>query len=67
MRIKEFRFCKKNLFLENLEEYLLFVNSSEEFMEKYDKVVQDCTLEFDGGLIHKYIYILVSLLFPDGI
>ena len=46
---------------------MLFVNSSEEFMEKYDKVVQDCTLEFDGGLIHKYIYILVSLLFPDRI
>ena len=29
-------------------------------MERYEKVKEDCFLDFDGSLIHKYIYILVN-------
>ena len=50
------------LLSENLEQYLLFVNSAENFMEKYEKVLDDCQIEFEGSSIHKYIHILVSCL-----
>ena len=35
--------------------------TSEEFLEKYEKVTQDCILEFDRSLIHKYISILGNI------
>ena len=40
---------------------MLHVNSSVEFTDMYEGVIEDCSLEFDGSLIHKYIYILVRI------
>ena len=45
--------------LENLEQYLLHVNSGVEVAEMFEKIMEDCTLEYGGSLIHKYIHILV--------
>ena len=47
--------------LENLEHYLLHVNTGVEFMEVFEKVVKDCSLEFEGSLIHKKIHLLVGI------
>ena len=40
---------------------MLHVNSGVEFMETFEGVVEDCTIEFDGNMTHKYINILVNL------
>ena len=42
--------------LENLEQYLLHVNSGVEVAEMFEKIMEDCTLEYGGSLIHKYIH-----------
>ena len=46
---------------ENLEHYILHVNSGVEFMEVFEKVVEDCSLEFGGSLTHKNIHLLVGV------
>ena len=42
-----------------MEHYLVFVNSDVDFAEKLEKVKDDCTLEFDGSVIHKHVHLLV--------
>ena len=49
------------LFLENLELYLVSMNTSVEFAEKLLKIREDCSLDFDGSKLHKYIHIIVRL------
>ena len=46
---------------ENLEHYILHVNSGVEFMEVFEKVVEDCSLEFGGSITHKNIHLLVGV------
>ena len=44
-----------------MEEYLLSMNTDVEYAEKVEKIRDDCTLEFGGSKLHKYIYLLVKL------
>ena len=43
-----------------MEQYLLYVNTDVNFTEMFEKVKDDCTLEFDGSVIHKNVDLLVS-------
>jgi hypothetical protein len=45
---------------ENMEIYLVSLNSSLDFTEKLQKVKDDCSIDFDGSKLHKYINILVG-------
>ena len=47
--------------LRNFEVYLLFARSDLVFKEELDKIIDDCNLEFDGSLTHKYIFLLRAL------
>ena len=47
-----------------MEQYLLYVNSDVNFAEKLEKVKDDCTLEFDGSVIHKHVHLLVKFSVP---
>ena len=51
--------------IENMEIYLVAVNDTVEFAEKLDKIKEDCNLDFDGSLMHKYIHLLVIDLFKS--
>ena len=44
--------------LENMEVYLVSMNDSLELSEKIGKINDDCTLEFSGCKVHKYIQLL---------
>ena len=41
-----------------MEVSLLSMNDSLELSEKIEKINDDCTLEFSGGKVHKYIQLL---------
>ena len=43
-----------------MEIYLVSLNSSLDFTEKLQKVKDDCSIDFDGSKLHKYINILVG-------
>ena len=45
---------------ENLEEYLLSMNTSLEYSDTIEKITEDCTLEFSGSKIHRHIHVLVE-------
>lgn len=42
----------------------MYVNTDVGFVDLFEKVKDDCTLEFDGSVIHKNIHLLVSPFFP---
>ena len=46
-----------------MEHYLLYVNTDVDFLEMIEKVNDDCTLEFDGSVIHKNVHLMVSSFF----
>ena len=43
-----------------MEIYLVAVNDTVEFAEKLEKIKEDCNLDFDGSMLHKYINLLVT-------
>jgi hypothetical protein len=48
-----------------MELYLLSLNSSLEFTEKLQRVKDECSVDFDGSKLHKYISILVgNIIYP---
>ena len=48
------------VYSENLELYLVSVNSTVEFAESLEKVKDDCSLLFAESKVHKYIHLLVT-------
>ena len=59
LNLKIFQKCHS----ENMEEYLISVNTSVEFTKQLDEIKDDCTLLFNGAKVHKYIEILVGKSF----
>lgn len=54
-----------NIFIflsENMEEYLVSMNTSFEFCGQLDKIKEDCDIMFLGAKTHKYIHLLVNPL-----
>ena len=48
---------------DNLEVYLKYkLKDDQNFIQNLDQIIDECHLEFDGSLIHKYIFIMVSLV-----